>query len=104
MQLSARRRPGPRVRPLSFFLFSLLEAVASRVAYRGLSIDSKLPIVSYATAFDHFAMACQLLLLSIILGRDSSDLPRGARSGAFSEGRSEVAKWFGGCWSWDQVN
>ena len=34
----------------------------------GLSIDSKLPIVAYATAFDHFAMACQLLLLSIILG------------------------------------
>lgn len=33
-----------------------------------LSIDSKLPIVAYATAFDHFAMACQLLLLSIILG------------------------------------
>ena len=34
----------------------------------GLSIDSKLPIVAYATAFDHFAMCCQLLLLSIILG------------------------------------
>jgi len=33
-----------------------------------LSIDSKLPIVAYATAFDHFAMCCQLLLLSIILG------------------------------------
>ncbi|CAE7560393.1 CLASP [Symbiodinium natans] len=33
-----------------------------------LSIDSKLPIVSYATAFDHFAMCCQLLLLSMIVG------------------------------------
>ena len=34
----------------------------------GLSIDSKLPIVAYATAFDHFAMCCQLLLLSMIVG------------------------------------
>eukprot|EP00439_Symbiodinium_sp_Y106_P000557 s3837_g1.t1 len=33
-----------------------------------LSIDSKLPIVAYATAFDHFAMCCQLLLLSMIVG------------------------------------
>lgn len=38
------------------------------VPMTGLSIDSKLPIVAYATAFDHFAMCCQLLLLSIILG------------------------------------
>eukprot|EP00913_Durusdinium_trenchii_P013715 g12877.t1 len=54
------RPPFDRLR----FCISILFA---QTTFR-LSIDSKLPIVSYATAFDHFAMACQLLLLSIILG------------------------------------
>ena len=50
------------------FHFSGAKATPAKLPMLGLSIDSKLPIVAYATAFDHFAMACQLLLLSIILG------------------------------------
>ncbi|CAE8681971.1 unnamed protein product, partial [Polarella glacialis] len=33
-----------------------------------LSIENKLPKVAYATAFDHFAMFCQLLVLAILAG------------------------------------
>ncbi|CAK9014824.1 Acetylcholine receptor subunit epsilon [Durusdinium trenchii] len=65
------RPPFDRLRFCISILFAQTTfrgSVKCRTGMTGLSIDSKLPIVSYATAFDHFAMACQLLLLSIILG------------------------------------
>ena len=72
-QLSNRTFCLVKTHLFTFFLFALpffrcQPATLPKLSMSGLSIDSKLPIVAYATAFDHFAMACQLLLLSIILG------------------------------------
>eukprot|EP00931_Biecheleriopsis_adriatica_P049570 TRINITY_DN28684_c0_g1_i1.p1 TRINITY_DN28684_c0_g1~~TRINITY_DN28684_c0_g1_i1.p1 ORF type:complete len:2474 (-),score=444.16 TRINITY_DN28684_c0_g1_i1:69-7490(-) len=39
-----------------------------------LSVDSKLPKVAYATVFDQFAMACQILALSMLTGNMLVDL------------------------------
>lgn len=60
-------KPSRQMNPPFDRLRFCISILFAQTTFR-LSIDSKLPIVAYATAFDHFAMACQFLLLSIILG------------------------------------